>query len=137
MEYVNNSKLSGEVVSANKNFNAAMEFINGMRIYNNIYLLSASEDTGLYTFKFYMAIDGTMVGFKTPVVDDNLHTVIEIQVKEGSVRYFKGKLLDVDLQSSGVNVSNFTHNILDNLFHFQLESNNFLDHLNFLPQKQK
>ena len=115
MEYINNSKLSGEPVSANKNFNAAMEFINNMRIYNNIYLSSASEDNGLYTFKFYMAIDGTMVGFKTPVIDNNLHTVIEIQVKEGSVRYFKGKLLDIDLQSGGVNVSNFTHNILDNL----------------------
>lgn len=114
MEYTNNSKLSGEIVSPNKNFNAAMDFINNMRI-NNIYLQSADEDNGLYTFKFYMAIDGTMAGFKTPIIDDDLHTIIEIQVKEGNVRYFKGKLLDMELQDKGVNVSNFTHNIMDNL----------------------
>jgi hypothetical protein len=114
MEYINNSKLSGEIVSANKNFNAAMDFINNMRL-NNIYLKSASEDNGLYTFKFYMAIDGTMIGFKDPIIDNDLHTIIEVQVKEGSIRYFRGKLLDLEIQNRGVNVSNFTHNIMDNL----------------------
>ncbi len=116
VEYINNSKLSSEITPASKNFNIAMEFINNMRIYSNVYLLSAKEDeSGEYIFRFSVATDGIMVGFKEPIVDDDTHALMEIRVKDGSIRYFKGKLLDIKPNTRGVYISNFTHNILDNL----------------------
>lgn len=115
VEYINNSKLEGEVTSANKNFNTAMKFINNMRVYENVYLLSAKQEDELYTFKFSVAYDGVMVALKNPIIDDEMYSIIEIQVKEDSVRYFKGKLLDIQLNNNSTYVSSFTHNILDNI----------------------
>lgn len=115
VEYINNSKLTGEVVSASKNFNSAMDFINNIRVYDNVYLLSASEEDELYTFRFSVAYDGVMFGLKNPIIGDDMYAIIEVQVKEDSIRYFKGKLLDVELNSNSSYVSNFTHNILDDV----------------------
>lgn len=115
VEYINNSKLTGEATLANSNFNTAMEFINNMHVYDNVYLLSALEEDGLYTFKFSVAYDGVILGLATPIIEDNIHALIEIQVKEDSIRSFKGKLLDVELNNNNSYVSNFTHNILDNV----------------------
>ena len=115
VEYINNSKLEGEVTSASKNFNTAMNFINNMRVYDSVYLLSAKEEDGLYTFKFSVAYDGVMLGLKNPIIDDEMYSIIEVQAKEDSIRYFKGKLLDIELNNNSAYVSSFTHNILDNV----------------------
>jgi len=113
VEYINNSKLPGEVASASRNFNTAMEFINDIRVYDNVYLLSAREDEGLYTFKFSVAFNGALIGLERPIVDDDMHALIEIRVEEDSVRYFKGKLLDIKPTNNSTYILNFTHNILD------------------------
>jgi len=115
VEYINNSKLAGEVVSAGKNFNSAMEFINSMRIYDEVFLLSANEKEGLYTFRFSVAKDGILLGLESPIIGNDIHALIEIQVQENSVRYFKGKLLDIRLNDTGNYISSFTHNILDDV----------------------
>lgn len=115
VEYVNNSKLSGEITSASKNFNAAMNFINNMRVYENIYLLSATEADGIYTFSFSIAENGILAGFKEPVINDDTYSIIEIKVAESQVRYFKGKLIDIEVIGNGNYISVFTHNILDNI----------------------
>ena len=116
VEYINNSKLTGEMTSGSKNFNVAMEFINDMRIYNDVYLLSAQVDAeGIYTFRYSVAYDGIVVGLSEPIIEDDMHALLEVKVREGKIRYFKGKLLDIKQNNNGVYISNFTHNILDNL----------------------
>lgn len=115
VEYINNSKSTGEVTSAAKNFNEAVEFISNMRVYDNIYLLDAKEDDGTYTFTFAVAVNGILLGFENPVISDDSHAMIEVTVSEGTVRYFKGKLLDLEATENGSYIFNFAHNILDNM----------------------
>jgi len=115
VEYISNSKLKGEVFSASQSFNAAMNFINNIRVYDKVYLLSASENEGLYTFRFSIAYDGIMLGLENPIIDNNIYGIVEIQVREDSIRYFKGKLLEVEINNNSSYVSNFTHNILDDV----------------------
>ena len=85
-------------------------------------MLSAKEDEGLYTFRFSVAYDGVVLGLKNPVIEDNMNAIIEIQVKEDSIRYFKGKLLDVEVNNTKAYVTSFTHNILDDVLK-KLEKN--------------
>ncbi len=113
VEYINNAKQVEEVVSASKNFNAAINFINSMRVYDDIYLFSANEKDGIYTFTFSIAVDGVLIGMNDEVICDDNHAIIEIQVSEGNVKYFKGKLLKLELLENERYISNFTHNILD------------------------
>jgi len=113
VEYINNSKLSGELTSALSNFNIAMDFINNIQTYDKVYLLSAEEADGLYTFKFSVASDGILLGLENPIVDKNMHALMEIKTTENSVRYFKGKLLNLEVTDRSSYISNFTHNILD------------------------
>jgi len=115
IEYINNSKLSGELTSAASNFNIVMNFINNMQIYDEVYLLSANENDGLYTFRFSVAFDGILLGFLEPVIDDDIHAVIEIQATENSIRYFKGKFLEINETERNSYITKFTHNILDEL----------------------
>ena len=56
-----------------------------------------------------------MLGLKNPIIDDEMYSIIEVQAKEDSIRYFKGKLLDIELNNNSAYVSSFTHNILDNV----------------------
>lgn len=113
VEYINNSKLSGETTSASRNLNVAMNFIRDIQVYDNIYLVSAREDDGTYTFKFSFATNGVIAGFEQPIIDEDRYSIIEIKVREDSIRYFKGKLLDLKLSDKEEYISNFTHNILD------------------------
>lgn len=113
IEYLNNGKIEDEIVSASKEFNFAMEFISSIRVYDEIYLSSAKEDEGVYTFKFSISKNGIPIGFLEPVIGENNYDIIEIKVKNEDIIYFKGKLLDLELTNNSENVSNFSHNILD------------------------
>jgi len=115
VEYINNAKMSGEVTSAASNFNVAMNFINNMQIYDNVYLLGAKEEDGLYTFRFSVAFDGILIGLKNPIAENDMHALMEIRAEEDSIRYFKGKLFDVAATGRTGYISNFTHNILDEM----------------------
>lgn len=115
VEYTNNGKLADDDSSASKNFNVALDFINNMKAFENFFLLSAVENDGLYTFNFYVAIDGIMAGFSKPVIEGNRHSLIEVKVQNGEIRYFKGKLIDIETTNQKAYVSKITHNILDNL----------------------
>jgi len=115
IEYINNSKLNEEGTSTGKNFNVAMDFINGIKSYDNLFLISAKDEDGTDTFRFSHSINGIILGFETPIIENDHHVVFEIKVKNGSVRYFKGKLLNIEELNGENYISNFTHNILDGM----------------------
>jgi len=113
IEYINNSKLNEEVTSTGKNFNVAMNFIKSIKPSDNLFLISARDEDGTDTFRFSHSINGVVLGFETPIIENDHHAVFEIKVKNGSVRYFKGKLLNIEKLNGENYISNFTHNILD------------------------
>lgn len=115
VEYINNSKIPDEETSASKNFNSALDFINGINIFEDFFLISAVEENDLYTFKFSLAFDGIITSFRNPIIEDNRHVIFEVKVQNNDIRYFKGKLVDMELLNQKDYVSTITHNILDNL----------------------
>lgn len=115
VEYINNAKVSEDDSSTSKDFNVALDFINNMKVFENFFLLSAVENEGVYTFDFYLANDGVMAGFSKPIIEENRYAMMEVKVQNGEIRYFKGKLIDIEVTNQKAYVSKITHNILDNL----------------------
>lgn len=115
IEYINNGKLNEENISASRNFNEAVNFINNIKVYSNMYLINATESEGVCTFRFALAVNGKPIGFKMPIIDNDFHTAFEVKVKNGNVIYFKGKLLDIELTNIDEYITSYTHNILDNM----------------------
>lgn len=115
VEYINNSKVSEEETSSSKNFNVALDFINNMKVFEKFFLLSATKSEGIYTFDFYVALDGVVAGFREPTIGDNSNCIMEIKVQNGEIRYFNGKLIDIEETNETSYVFKITHNILDAL----------------------
>lgn len=115
IEYINNGKLNEENTSASRNFNEAVNFINNIKVYPNMYLINASESEGIYTFRFALAVNGKPIGFKMPIIENDFHTAFEVKVKNGNIIYFKGKLLDIELTNIDEYITSYTHNILDDI----------------------
>lgn len=118
VEYINNGKISDEETSVGKNFNAALDFINDTKIFDNFFLLSAINQENVYTFRFAVAFDGIIAGLSKPIIEDNRYAIIEIKVQNNEVRYFKGKMIKLELDEEKKYVTNVTHNILDNLLKY-------------------
>lgn len=115
VEYINNSKVSEEETSSSKDFNVALDFINNMKVFEKFFLLSATKSEGIYTFDFYVALDGVVAGFREPTIGDNSNCIMEIKVQNGEIRYFNGKLIDIEETNETSYVFKITHNILDAL----------------------
>ncbi len=115
VEYINNAKAIEEETSVSKDFNTALDFINDMKVFEDFFLLSATKSEDIYTFEFYVAIDGILVGFPNTLVGNSGNCIMEIKVQNGEIRYFKGKLVDITRDNETAYVSKVTHNILDSL----------------------
>ena len=115
VEYTNNAKVGEDDSSVSKNLNIALDFIKNMKVFENFFLLSAIENDGLYTFDFCVAMDGIVASFSQPVIGENRYPIMQVKVQNGEVRYFKGKLVDIEITNQKAYVSKITHNILDNL----------------------
>lgn len=115
VEYINNSKVSEEETSSSKDFNVALDFINNMKVFEKFFLLSATKSEGIYTFDFCVALDGVVAGFREPTIGDNSNCIMEIKVQNGEIRYFNGKLIDIEETNETSYVFKITHNILDAL----------------------
>lgn len=118
VEYINNGKVSDEETSTGKNFNAALDFINNTKIFEHFFLLNATNEDNVYTFRFGIAFDGVIAGLTKPIINDDKYSLIEIKVQNNEVRYFKGKMIKLELDGEKKYVTNVTHNILDNLLKY-------------------
>lgn len=118
VEYINNGKISDEETSVGKNFNAALDFINNTKSFENFFLLSATTEENVYTFRFAVAVEGVIAGFSKPIIGEDKYALIEIKVQNNEVRYFKGKMIKLEIGEEKKYISNVTHNILDNLLKY-------------------
>lgn len=115
IEYINNGKASDEEMSAGKNLDAALDFINGLNVFDSFFLQSATRANEEYTFKFSVAYDGIVAGFRDPIIGDDIYTVLEVKTENNEITYFKGKLVELNLVNQKSYIYQVAHNILDNL----------------------
>lgn len=117
IEYI--SKAKSEEVTQNSitsDYNAALDFIGNLNIYENFYLLSASKQGDEYEFRFFLSEDGIPLISSNKIIEDDFKAMFQVRVKNGVVRYFKGKLISETLmKNDSLLISNFTKPILDEI----------------------
>lgn len=113
--YENNGKISEETTSSSTDFNAAIDFINRINVYENIFLLKTSKENNVYTFNFGTSINGIPIAFHDRMIGEDERTIVEIRVKNGVVISFTGKVMTFATSNESLYITNFAHNILDNI----------------------
>lgn len=116
VEYINKGKLENtENVSPAIAYNMALDFIDMFHAYEDIYLLSVKKSEDEYDFRFFLAADGIPLISSKKIIEDDFRAIAQLKVKNGSIRYFKGKLIRYDLENLSSFVTNLTNGILNEL----------------------
>lgn len=113
VEYTNNKKISEDEMNYENDFDVAINFINDLDVFKDIFLYSAIKENESYIFKFSTAFDGVPLSYKGNIEGEDEKVIMNIKVENGVVKYFKGKLFETEVTEENKYISQIAHNILD------------------------